>query len=80
MLLLIEREPRLWKRLLKLDSFKQTRKQVADKMFNLNSIICFIRQEVSMDIEEDLIDTAFGILRGNAFDTSDYIGFIDCCS
>lgn len=79
-LLLKDRQPNIWKRLMMLDSFKEIRQRVPENMFNIRSIIRFIREEAMMDVDDDLIDTVFGILRGNSFDTSDYVGFIQCCS
>lgn len=73
------REPKIWAKILEQDSFQEARQHIEDNMFSLTSVVRFIREEVGINETEDVIDMAFGILRGNAFDTTDYFGFIQCC-
>jgi hypothetical protein len=80
MLMLKNKNPNLWSKLLEQESFKEVRKEAPDNMFDMKSIIRFIQDDCKIeDINEEIIDTAFGILRGNSFDTSEHSGFIQCC-
>src|SRR5665811_1668636 len=76
-LLTKDREPKIWSKLNKVDDFAEARKTIPDTIFNIQKLIKFIREDCRLlQFSEELIDVAFGILRGNAFDSSDYTNFI----
>lgn len=76
MLLVKNNNPERWSQLTMLDNFVEYRKLTPDTIFNVNDMISFIQQDCKLPFSEEVIDIAFGILRANSFDSSDYSGFV----